>query len=158
MFYCRHVVSELREFYKEEYDLLEMLSSGQTKSFIEKSLPLDATKHLENYGLLSMDKNKMPMISIPVVARYIGYEYMRREGRKTIYKLVEPANRENWLNDMKRSIIYDLRFLEATIEKKKMPQLFGPNSFPEADEFYKTSVVSDKASYGGSVENLDSPK
>jgi hypothetical protein len=27
-FYCRHVVSELRLFYPDEYDMLEMLSSG----------------------------------------------------------------------------------------------------------------------------------
>ena len=30
-FYYRHVVSELEQFYKDEYDLLELLASGQNR-------------------------------------------------------------------------------------------------------------------------------
>ena len=147
MFYCRHVVSELRDFYKREYDLLEMLSSGQKQEFLECATHLEDKKHLMSYGLLSFD-NGIPIISIPVVGRYIGFEYMRREERKTIYKIVNLENRQSWLDNRKKSILSDMRLFEDTVEKKKLPLLFGPNSFPEADQFYQISVVSDKAHYG----------
>lgn len=148
MFYCRHVVSELQRFYKEEYDLLELLASGQRKLFLEKSSYPGKTTHLIGYGLLSYDSPTMPKISIPIIQKYIGSEYMKRENRKSIYKIVDSDNREVWLTDMKKSIISDLRLLEDLIKKKNMPSLFGTNSFPEADEFYQLDVVKLKKDHG----------
>lgn len=148
VFYCRYVVSELKDFYKSEYDLLEFISSGQIIEFLEKSRYPENIKHLVDYGLLTYDQSGMPKISIPVVQKYIGYEYMRREDRKTIYKLVAPADRDVWLYHMKKTIISDIRFFEKLVESKNMPSLFGPNSFPEADLFCQLKIVGDKASYG----------
>lgn len=134
-FYCRHVVSELQQFYPNEYSMLEMLSSGQTTDFIEFAGYSEFTKHLESYGLLSYDEHKLPMVSIPVVGRYVGIDLANREGRRTIYKVIDDYERGTWLGKRVSSIIHDLRFLEKLIERAKAPLLFGVNSFPEAESF-----------------------
>jgi len=61
---------------------------------------------------------------------------------------VDAKDRPLWLINSKKSIVTDLRQLEALIQKKKLPPLFGPNSFPEADEFIGVEVVTDKVTYG----------
>ena len=134
-FYCRHVVSELKEFYSDEYEMLELLASGQEASFIELAQQPEYIKHLIDYGLISYNKNEKPQISIPAIGRYVGLELARQEGRQTIYKLVKDENRNEWLEKRVRSIINDLRFLEKLINSAKSPLLFGPNSFPEAERF-----------------------
>ena len=51
-YYFKHVVSELQKFYPEEYEMFELLASGQTADFIELSAITEYTKHLYSYGLL----------------------------------------------------------------------------------------------------------
>jgi len=155
MHYYRHVVSELREFYPQEYELLEWLASGQKFKFNEEIKYREQVKHLTGYGLLSFDGNGIPHISIPAVGRYIGLEYMSREGRKTIFKTVGASDRPLWLINSKKAIVTDLRQLEALIRKEKLPLLFGPNSFPEADEFINIGVVTDKATYGDFINTCN---
>jgi hypothetical protein len=36
-YYFKHVVSEIQKFYPEEYEMFELLASGQTADFIELS-------------------------------------------------------------------------------------------------------------------------
>lgn len=148
LFYYRHVVSELKQFYPDEYEMLELLASGQKRKFAEESKHPEHIKHLLDYGLLSYDGNNMPKVNIPVIERYIGYECARREGRKTIYKVIEPHDRPLWLNAIVKSIITDLGFLEDLIQEKKLTSLFGPNSFAEEHQFCQLQVVSDKANFG----------
>jgi len=145
--YSGSVVSELKHFYKYEYDILVLLASGQQKKFLEHGYPPEHLRHLIEYGLLSYDVNKFPIISIPVVGRYIGLEYMQNEGRKTIYKIIHPNDRELWLNNIKKSIITDIQSFERTARLKNMPSLFGPNSFPEADEFTNIKIATDKSTF-----------
>lgn len=147
IFYYGYVVSELKQFYKDEYDLLELLASGHIMEFINQSKDQQSTKHLKEYGLLSFGKNDVPQFSMPAIGRYIGLDYMRREGRKTIYKLVEPEKRENWLKNRRKAIITDLRSFEKMIHSKNLPSLFGQNSFQEAEELFQVGVVTDKTSY-----------
>jgi hypothetical protein len=148
LFYYRHVVSELKQFYPDEYEMLELLASGQKRRFAEESKHPELIKHLLDYGLLSYDKNNMPKVNIPVIERYIGYECARREGRKTIYKVIELHDRPLWLNAIVKSIITDIGFLEDLIQEKKLASLFGPNSFAEEHQFCQLQVVSDRANFG----------
>ena len=143
-YYSGSVVSELQIFYHDEYEMLELLSSGQITKFFEIATHPEFTKHLVEYGLLSYDDKKIPIISIPVIGRYIGLEYMKREGRKTIYKVIDKENRNIWFSNIKKSIITDFKSLEKNIHIRDLPSLFGSNSFPEADEFQQTQVVSTK--------------
>jgi hypothetical protein len=147
MFYCRHVVSELRQFYSEEYEMLELLASGQISDINELSSYPEFVKHLESYGLLSRDRLKKPLISIPVVSRYIGLELAKREGRKSIYRIVPVENRNNWINKRLRDILNDIRHLEKIISNTPMNSLFGTNSFPEADTFLNISITTSESEF-----------
>ncbi len=139
IFYCRHVVSELHRFYPDEYTMLEYLASGQVADFIELS-DSEFMSHLDAYGLLSNDKNGLPEISVPVIKRYVGLELAKREGRKTIYRVVPFKERADWLVRRTKNIVHDLRFLEKLIKNNSLPPLFGINSFAEADIFRESRV------------------
>nr|WP_321352309.1 ATP-binding protein [uncultured Methanoregula sp.] len=146
-FYSESVISELEHFYNEEYHLLELIASGQKAKFLDEAKNQEYIKHLTEYGLISYDENKMPMISIPIIGRYIGLDLMKREGRKTIYKIIEPNDREIWFINIKRSLLSDIRLLEKNSKIKQMPSLFGANSFPNAEEFSQLSVATDNTSF-----------
>jgi hypothetical protein len=141
IFYCRHVVSELKQFYPDEYEMLELLASGQVHDFVELAAFPEYTKHLRSYGLLTKDLLNRPIVAIPVINRYVGMELARKEGRQTLYKVVSPENRKAWLEKRKTSIINEFRLLERAIKQAGFSQIFGPNSFPLADEFASTEVV-----------------
>ncbi|WP_224961819.1 AAA-like domain-containing protein [Geomonas subterranea] len=140
-FYCRHVVSELRQFYSDEYEMLELLASGQVHDFIELAAYPEFTKHLRSYGLLGEDSYKRPIVAIPVIGRYVGLELARREGRQTVLKIVARDQRVEWLAKRLKAIILDLRLLEKVVKQAGTPLLFGPNSFPQADAFAGLAVV-----------------
>ncbi|MCI0664798.1 MAG: AAA-like domain-containing protein [Acidobacteria bacterium] len=140
-FYCRHVVSELKQFYPDEYAMLELLSSGQIHDFVELAAYPEYTKHLVSYGLLTEDKFKRPTTAIPVIGRYVGLDLAQREGRQTLLRVVPKEERHLWLEKRKKSIMTDLRLLERAIKQAGTPQLFGPNSIPQADYFAGLTVA-----------------
>lgn len=139
-YYCRHVVSELRDFYPSEYDLLELLSCGHIADFLELAVHDEHIKHLKSYGLLGYDNDDIPFITIPVVGRYIALELATQEGRKTILKLIEKEERELWIERRLNAIVRDFRWLEKVTKDKKAHKIFGANSFPEADRFIKLEI------------------
>ena len=142
VFYCKHVVSELQDFYPQEYEMLELLASQQVSQFVEFSAINDYIKHLKSYGLLDYDSYGNPQIAMPVIKRYVAVELAIKEGRNSILKIIDVDSRANWLEHRKHSILRDIRMLEKLIQSKSLNSLFGINSFPEADEFNKMEVVS----------------
>lgn len=132
VFYCRHVVSELRQFYPDEYSMLELLATKRTRDFLELSEAHSYIKHLLSYGIIEF-RNKKPNVLIPVILRYVGQENQRAEKRSTIATIVRAVDRDNWLKHRVRTMIHDFRFLEKLIQRAGATPLFGPNSFPEAD-------------------------
>ncbi len=54
-YYFRHIVSEIQKFYPEEYEMFELLASGQTSDFVELSAITEYTKHLYSYGLVGRE-------------------------------------------------------------------------------------------------------
>jgi hypothetical protein len=145
--YYTYVLDELKQFYKAEYEMLELLATNQIPSFIDKLDNPDLTRHLKNYGLISFDNTGIPKISIPVINRYIGLDCARREGRKTINKVIDEKDRATWLNSRLNSIISDMKYLEKLIQSKKMPSLFGPSSFGGAEELIDIKVSADKSDH-----------
>jgi hypothetical protein len=145
--YCEHVVSELRQFYPDEYEMLELLATNQLKDFIDLSRDPSFTRHLQSYGLLLKDSINMPKIAIPVVGFYVGIKNARDEGRKTVSNIISANKRESWLRLSIHSIINDIRFLEKIIKEKRKPLLFGQNSFPEADNLSNVNVCTDIKSF-----------
>lgn len=155
VFYCKHIISELKDFYIAEYEMLELLASGQTHDFVEFSIFPEYIKHLSNYGLLKYATNKKPIISIPVVERYVGIELAKKEGRTSIYKLIEQGRRNEWLEIRKDRIIKDIKLLENIIKQNKKDLLFGANSFPEGEELISLKVVSNKKEFQYFINTLN---
>ncbi|MCB8916944.1 MAG: hypothetical protein H6666_03385 [Ardenticatenaceae bacterium] len=144
VFYCNHVVSELREFYEYEYYMFELLASGQLLDF--KEAEDKHIRHLVNYGIVGR-KDGDYAVTIPVVGKYVGIELAKSEGRSLVYKIVEKPGRETWLTRRKEEIVTDLRVLEKITKKNSSPLIYGPASFPEADEFLKITVADSLADF-----------
>lgn len=143
VFYCGHVVSELRDFYPDEYYMLELLSSGQMVDFLELSEGQSYIRHLTSYGIVDL-KNGEYCSRIPVISQYVGFELARKEKRQLIYKVIPTAERTSWLARRVEEIVTDLRVLERVIARTKGSILFGVSSFPEADRFKAIGVVRTK--------------
>ena len=146
-FYCRHVVSELRDFYPDEYSLLEWLSAGRTADYLEFANYPEYIRHLRAYGIVSDDNTGTPRVTLAVVARYVALEEARREGRRTILRLIPPEERLSWIARRKNAVIEDFTEIQRLATVASLPSLFGPNSFPESHRFAAISVVTDEASF-----------
>lgn len=138
--YCQHIVDVLKDFYPDEYTLLEFLAIGATQDFIDLAPSPMTIAHLKNYGLLVYD-NHMPKIGIPVVANYIKGIQAKMQGTQIARSIVPVEQRANWLQNIVKSIISYMRQLEVAIRKSSTPLLFGSNSFPEADKLLELPVA-----------------
>lgn len=146
-YYFKHVVSEIQQFYPEEYEMFEMLASGQTSDFVELSQITEYTKHLYNYGLVAKNSNGTPYVKMPVAGRYVAMELAKKENRTTLYKVVELDKRSSWVSQRAKSIIRDIRQLELAIRGASKDKLFGDNSFPEAEKFASITPVASGAEF-----------
>jgi hypothetical protein len=153
-FYCKHIVSELSEFYPDEYNMLEDLASGQKLEFIEFSQYPEFVKHLISYGLLIYDQYKMPKISIQAVERFVGLELARKEKRKTIYKIIEPNKRIAWLKKRILAIQTDINFLERLIIQKNQLSLYGINSYPEGNKLNEIEISHNEKTFNSFINIL----
>lgn len=153
MFYCRHVVSELKNFYSSEYELLEMLATGQIADFVEFDTFPEYTSHLYNYGLLQKDENDYPYFTIEAIKRYIGIESAREEGRKSIYKLIPENRRDKWLKDRVSSIIKDMRFLETLMTNENVK--IYDFDVPEIDKLVSVSIVENESGFSSFINTLN---
>lgn len=151
--YFGHVVSEIKQFYPDEYEMLEILASGQTDDFIELSHTNEFIQHLLAYGLISYSNN-IPIISLPVAGKYIAIELAKREGRKIPYKLVKDNNRNNWIMHRVDVIIETMRNFEDAIRLAQKPLLYGINSFSEAEKLKFIPVVCDKDTFATFINTL----
>lgn len=146
-FYCRHIVNELRIFYPEEYEMLEMLAGGNEADFIEFSKDAIFIKHLESYGLVSNIRGARPLIKIPVLARFINLERMKRDEADDLTFRIPSEARANWLTNRKLKIVGDTRSLEAIIAKNSGIPIFGPNGFPETEYFMDLPLCNDRSGF-----------
>jgi len=134
VFYCRHVVSELKEFYPDEYEMLELLSCGQLVDFIELSNDPDLTRHLINYGLLINNPGSKPDFAIPVIGKYIGMESARHAKRKISRLIIPVTQREQWVTHRATTILSETRILCTLLHDRAMPILFPNNIVHEPEK------------------------
>ena len=146
-YYFKHVVSEIQQFYPEEYEMFELLASGQTSDFVELSQMAEYTKHLYNYGLVAKDEHGKPFVKMPVAGRYVAMELAKKESRTSLYKIIDSDKRSSWVSQRMKLIIRDIRQLESAIRSSGKDKLFGENSFPEAEKFASISPVSTESEF-----------
>jgi hypothetical protein len=148
-FYCGHIVSELAQFYPAEYTLLELLATGREAEFRERTRYSTAISHLSKYGIVS--HTFAPQITYEVLRDYIAEENARREGRPTKFHVVPLEQRQIFIRSRMRSIVEDIRTLEAAARAASYPSLFGANSFPEAEKLFDIVPPVDETSLGAAL-------
>lgn len=153
IFYCTHAVSELRQFYEDEYFMFELLATGQELEFKQLSRETSYLKHLLDYGLVEVSSNNYS-IKIPVIGKRVAIDSANSEKRNLIYPIVVSDKRSSWLNRRKEEILNDIRVFEKLIKDAKKTMLFGVNSFPEADSFKDIIVSTSKESFSYFVNVL----
>lgn len=153
--YSGHVIAELKKFYPLEYELLEMVASGEIPDAMELTRDASIWRHLRSYGVLSVDNSGKPTISIPTVAKYVATELARKEGRRLLRRVVPVSDRTTWLSRRVRCVIDELRDLCKVSEAKNTAKLFEGGVFPEADRFVSASCVSDRESFTSFVNTCN---
>lgn len=147
VYYFSHVISELKEFYPDEYEMFELLAAGQIVDYLELAQSVELTKHLYDYGLV-IDKGGVPEVKLPVAADFVASDLAKKEQRKTSYKLIPPEDRPKWIVRRVKSIVQDMRQLELAISQSSgMPKLFGEHSFPEADKLLDIPVADTESNF-----------
>lgn len=154
VFYCGHVVSELRGFYPDEYFMLELLSSGQESDFAELANDMSYLRHLMSYGIISK-KNGRFVSTIPVITQHVGFELARKEGRQLLFKVIEKKDRPTWRARRVDGVITDIRVLERLVKTRNGTSLFGPSSFPEADKFKETCVAQTQEEFSAFINTCN---
>lgn len=154
VFYSDHAVSEIRQFYPDEYYLFELLSIGQDLDFKELSRDSTEIKHLIGYQLIR-ENNSSYEINIPVIAKRVAYESKRQNGRDIVYPIISSEGRQQWLERRLIEICAEIRHLEKYIKKSNKNLLFGPNSFPEADQLKSIEVSVNESSFSFFINVLN---
>ena len=142
-FYCRHIVSELDVFYKDEYDMLEMLARGNTADFMELGVEPQWVMHLKGYGIITVNSKGRPAIQLPVLQRYIAADAARKDGSRDLRAVVPPDKRKTWLEIRKAAILRDFKALLKIVAEKAVFQPYRGIFIPEADRFSSIAVASD---------------
>ena len=141
-FYCSHVVSELRLFYPDEYEMMTEIAKGNLADMFGLAIDPTFTTHLNNYGLLQRDKTGRPSMSIPVLERFVRLQEARDNGKQTVSAIQPPSKRAQWLENRKEQINDSLDELQRLIKALGQPSLFGPHSYPESHRFFKVKIDS----------------
>ena len=147
-YYSGHVVSELQEFYPEEYELLEALASGNEADFVEyeRDVP-EFVRHLRDYGLVESNGEGRPRIKISVVQKYVSYQSAKDKRTKMRRYVISGEQRKSWLNLRLQSIRNELDRLGYVIRKEELPTLYGKKGFPETERFLEMDVVEDQKDF-----------
>ncbi|UUW71561.1 ATP-binding protein [Pseudomonas oryzihabitans] len=154
-FYSNHAISEIREFYPDEYYLFELLATGRELEFEELSKETTYTSHLCSYQLIRKRDHGYE-INIPVIAQRVALDSMKKDGRELLYPLIDKDNRSSWLKRRIEEISTDFSVLERLANQGAKPcKLFGANSFPEGGRLYDTKVAQDKDGFSAFINTLN---
>ena len=145
MYYCPHIVSELKSFYVDEYEMLEWLATGNEADFHEFAANSDMARHLRDYGLINLSNDKAK-IEIPVLARYILAERRKLDKASDELYVVPAGSRTRWLRNRVDRIGIDIRRLDKLGVANGRVALYGANGFPEAERLFASTCVTDQAS------------
>lgn len=147
-FYSDHAVSEIREFYPDEYFMFELLATGQEIEFNELAKDSRYLKHLLSYQLIKERVDGAGYVAnIPVIAQRVAHESRTNSGRDLIYPIVEPNRRSSWLARRIDEVATDFGVLQRLVDASGPVKLFGSNSFPEGVELKACAVVHDKRGF-----------
>ena len=143
-FYFKHILSELEAFYPDEYEMLKMSVSGQVLDFAELAKDVSLRRHLENYGLLSINqKTNVPVFLIDCLRTFLERETARSEGRPYAVRVSEGVARDQWLKARSLQITKEMRALESTVRGKLNFSILPAGNIGEPEEFVRMSSARD---------------
>lgn len=154
-FYCRHIVSELEQYYKDEFDILTMLARGQIVDFIELAAEPEWIRHLKGYGILEFERASRPAFRIPALQRYMANEAARLEGSREPRAVIRPEGRGPWLERRRRSIISEFKALLRAIASKGLPSPYDGEFLPEADRIAAVAVADSWSGFHSFIVELN---
>ncbi|WP_412474818.1 hypothetical protein ACK83U_08250 [Rhizobium sp. WW22] len=154
-FYCRHIVSELREFYPEEYEILEMLATGNVADFFEFATQPEWIKHVNDYGILKSDGISRPTFKIPVLQRYIASEYARLNGKIQLRKVVPANDRNIWLSRRKAGLISEFRTLLRQTIDRGQDSPYGGYHLPESHRISSIKIVNNWSEFSEFITEIN---
>ena len=140
-FYCGHITSELEDFYKDEYELLEILASGNVTDFNDLTQDIDVVRHLRSYGLVDFSQPYLPKFAIPVMQGYIASKWRKNNGLKSDRYVVPQGRRREYVSGRTGSILRDLRLAEKRFLSLSMPALYGNGGPSEAEHLASARPV-----------------
>lgn len=143
-FYCNHIASELKLFYPDEYEMLEMLASDSMVDFNELSVDSALTRHLRAYGLVDFTDKYVPSFKIPVIRNYILSEWKKKNNIKTDRYLTPQNRRQVYVRGRLSAITGDIRIAERIFQKQMLPSLYGGFGPAEAELFTSLEPVCDR--------------
>lgn len=138
--YCEHVVSEIRELYPDEYEVLTMLAAGNIADAYEFAGEQSFVKHIIDYGLISDSKSGPPKFLIPVVRDYLQIQMKTSKGGNGLH-VVPVEDRVFWIQRRRKTLVGDFCFLNAALRDAKRPELFPGAAPAKVDDLMDLGVV-----------------
>jgi hypothetical protein len=146
-FYCDHIVSELKEFYPDEYSMIEMLATGNIADFNDFSLDPSMVRHLRAYGLVDMAETFQPRMKIPVLQRFIANRWRRENGQDWVRYLPAINRRADFIEARLTSIMRDIRLADSRFSLSGSPTLYSNHGPSEADKVRALCPVADESQF-----------
>lgn len=151
--YCAHVVSELRDFYPDEYDVIMMAAVGRQSDFLAFGREGDFTRHLRSYGVLGQTESGLPTVALPVLKNFLRSEFARTTGSRIPRDLIPSARRLLWVEDTAKRIVTDLRSLLQTLSPG-VRSPFGGRSVPDSDLITDIEPVTSEGEYQAFITRM----
>lgn len=150
--YCIHIISELKDYYTDEYEMLELLATGRIGDFCELNKDETLTAHLYSYGILNNIDRENPKFTIPILEKYIGLESKKRNNRLSTFAVVAQNIRKNWISNRMTYIIKDVCNFEYFLCKNSKQPLYGQYGLPLSHDLVDICIVKDVATFSRFID------
>ena len=154
-FYCDHIVSELKEFYPFEYEMLELLAIGNLADFSELARNSGMVRHLKSYGLLDITDPFAPSLRIPVLRKFIASRWQQENSASWDRYVVPVSRRESYVSGRLESIARDMRFAEKRFSLSSLPSLYNGAGPFEAEKMIKPEIVETETDLAAFLNQLN---
>lgn len=139
--YCGHVLSEISELYPNEYELLKTLAAGEIADFSLFASRSDEIRHIRDYGLVSVEKGKVPTFEIPVIKRYLKNTERDAIAHDEERRFGSYEQKRSWLARRSKSIIEDLILLNDERIKNGLFSIFSSTASLKGHRFVDVPLV-----------------
>jgi hypothetical protein len=135
-FYCDHIVSELKEFYPIEYEMLELLAIGNIADFNELARDSGMVRHLKAYGLVDLTDPFRPQLRIPVLRKFIASKWQQNNLESWDRYVVPVKRRATYVLGRLSSITRDVRLAEKRFMLSNLPSIYNGAGPSEAEKLH----------------------